>query len=197
MRLSRSNLSTIILVVAALAVGSVVTERLPQADAVGEAPFVHTAALGEPVSLRTGTVTVDGVSASPIVRQGGTSISAYSAAGTFLAVRVTFVALREPGAPSYATMRVATTDGRTFGNPGLSVLPACGVGQPGLARSCTYVFEVDPTALAGARLLVPASRLDVPDDVADVDLGLTAERAAELAANTAPIDVAPPTEKGA
>ena len=55
---------------------------------------------------------------------------------------------------------------------------------------CSVPFEVPEDALAGAHLLVPADvHVDALDDVADIDLGITAERAAELAAATGQVEV--------
>ena len=73
-----------------------------------------------------------------------------------------------------ANLILVATDGRTYsGNPVLTT--GCGPGQPGIELACQVAFEVTPEALPGAVLKVPAVKSLISDDVAIIDLGLTAE----------------------
>lgn len=56
---------------------------------------------------------------------------------------------------------------------------------------CSIAFEMDPAAVAGASLHVPAAgSIDDADDVAVIDLGLDAERAATLTSATGRVALA-------
>ena len=168
--------------IAALAIGVAVTSRLPSADSIAAWPFVHQVAIGETVSLRTGQLTVDGVDATTAVTQSGKTVKT---SAHWLLVMMRFTAAREPSA--LAGMTLKTADGRTY-SATRPLQSTCGAGQPGITIRCTIPFEVPADALAGAHLLVPAALLGqgAGDDLADVDLGISTTRAAQLTAITEP-----------
>lgn len=198
MRYSRDRLVTVILIIAALAIGSVITERLPKAADAGTAPFLHQAVVGQQVALRNALVRVDGVQGSPDIKHqvGARYISSsHSVSGVWLVLTLSYSPLHEPSVPSRTGLRVKTTDGRTFSDARLSVEPIGGMAQPGFTRSYTYAFEVDPAALEGAHLLWPASKVDANDDVADIDLGITAEMATSFATNATSVEMFASVEK--
>ena len=186
MRLTRSGLLTALLVVAALFVGSAITERIPTADAVFEGRFSHHAAVGEAVTLRTGTITVTDVRTAATVSYNG---NVARTTGLWVVIDLEWTAAREPRPLPLAALLLETPDGRRFGGlPALFV--TCTYGQPGLVHSCQLPLEVTPDALAGSRLLVPAgTNVDAPDDVAVIDLGVDAARAEAMAAAAGTIAV--------
>lgn len=190
MRLTREGILTAMLVVAALFVGSALTERLPQPSAVLEAPFVREGAVGDTITLRTADVTVRGVDGSQIVR--GIADTAQTS-GVFLVVEIEWAPRGQASLLAGSAPEVVAADGRVFGGS-QAVVNNCGPAQPGLPVRCQLPFEVAADAAAGARLLVPAgSTTDAADDIADIDLGITPERAAELAASTTVIRLKQPT----
>jgi len=195
-RASRETVLTILLIVAALAVGNVITARLPKADEVANLPFVHTAALGVPVTMRTGTFAVTKVDASPIV---GTQLDTAVTGGLFLVLTVDVTASGEPLYPASDDLRIVASDGREFGGRP-PVREVCGPAQPGLTLTCMLPVEITPDALAGSRLRLPAANRDIvgpgESEYAEIDLGISADAAAELAGRTTPILLAKPTVKG-
>ena len=59
---------------------------------------------------------------------------------------------------------------------------------PGLPVRCQLIFEMDKEALEGARLNIPASTAR-GDDMAQIDLGIDAAKAATLSRNTQSIRI--------
>lgn len=188
MKFSRESLLTVLLVVAALGLGSVVTSRLPQPEDVTDQPFVHRGTVGQRVDLRSMSYTLTGVDAAKHVDTG---VGKGSSTGLWLLVTLDATPRdKERSVPS-TSARIVAADGRRFeGSTGL--LTACGVMQPGLVTSCTLVFEVAPDALPGATLHVPAgTQLDVPDDVAVFDLGITGDQPEQWASPEKTITLKP------
>ena len=179
MRLTRSGLLTALLVVAALFVGTAITERIPTAEDVFEARFSHNAAVGDPVRLRTGTVRATDVRAGATVTYNR---EVAQTSGVWVVIDLEWTAAGEPRPLPLGSLVLEAADGRRFG--GLpALLVTCSPGQPGLVHTCHVPFEVTPDALAGSRLLAPAgTSVDSPDDVAVIDLGIDAARAETMAA---------------
>lgn len=176
---SRTNLLTAVLVVLALLVGSLLDARLPRPDPVDADPYVRPGVVGRPVTLRSFIVTATDLEAGREIASLGTVTSTTA---HWLVVGYTVEARGEARTVPPAVLRLRAADGRLFGEtPGTTV--ACGPAQPGIPVRCWVPFEVPADALPGARLLVPAG-VDVAmmDDVADIDLGISPERATELVA---------------
>ena len=187
MRLTRDGTLTALLVVAALFVGSYLKTHLPSPESFRDAPYLHAAAVGQRVTLRTADVTVTGVQAAKRVERFG---SVGQILGVWLVVDIIWASRGEPALLSGATPRVITVDGRAFGGS-QAVTATCGPAQPGLPLACQLPFEVAADALEGARLQIPAQNAGAEaDDVADIDLGITAERAARFAATDAQVKLA-------
>ncbi len=181
MRLTREGLLTAVLVVAALFVGSSLTDRLPQPSAVLEAPFVREGAVGDTIELRTADVTVRGVDGSRLVRVFS---STAQTPGVFVVVEVDWAPRGQASMLAGSAPEIVAEDGRVFGGF-QPVANNCGPAQPGLPVRCQLPFEVSADAAAGARLRIPAgSSTGIADDVADIDLGITPEQAARWAAST-------------
>lgn len=189
----REQRLTTAIVVGLLALGSAVLSHIPAPDDLARRPFVTVGTLGSSLRLRTGQIQVERVPASTTVRQG--AITAATSAH-WLVVTMTFTADREPAA--LAGMTIRAVDGRTYSltRPFRS---SCGVGQPGITIRCALPFELPRDAVAGAVLVVPAELLGggEGDDVAEIDLRITAETAAELTAVTEVLSVDAVTVVGA
>jgi hypothetical protein len=171
-------------VLAALAVGHVVTTAYPVDDRVA-ASFVRPATVGDPVALRYADVTVgEPVGSTVLDPDDGTLLAT---PGVWLVVPLTIEARGEPRALGFAEL--VGGDGRTYAvstGARSSFLP--GRAQPGVPRYATLRVEVPVEAVPGARLRLGLERKDQRrDDVAEVDLGLTADDADAWAADDAPV----------
>lgn len=194
MRLTRTTLLTALLIVAALAVGSLVTQRLPQRDEVADAPFLRSTVVGQAVTLRTTILTVTQVRGS---RKATDTVSktTHQALGVWLVATVEFTPTSKP--LYLPRPELVTPDGRTFGGD-QAISYACGQGQTRLTLRCDLPLEVTEDALVGARLRIGATSNSYrnADDQADVDLGITADAAAAMLANTQPIPIRQPAPAG-
>lgn len=171
-------------VLAALAVGHVVTSAFPVDDRV-QASFVRPVEVGQTVSLRYADVTVGEPTGSTVLDPDDGTLLATP--GVWLVVPLTIEARGEPRALAFAEL--VGGDGRTYTlfTGGRSVfLP--GTAQPGVPRYATLRVEVPPTALPGAHLRLGLDLDDQRrDDVADVDLGLTSADADAWASDDTPV----------
>lgn len=190
MKATRSGVLTTVLVVAALWLGSLISSALPAASDVFSRPYVHAARIGEPVTLRTATVTVTGVRTAKEVSSYG---AIAGTTGVWLVADLEVEARHEPGLLAPAAFRLRAADGRLFGELS-AVTVSCGPLQPGITVRCSVPFEITPDAVPGACLLVPAGTdAEASDDLADVDLGIDEARAAALASPETRIVLAEPT----
>lgn len=180
MTFTREGLLTALLVIAALFFGSYITTLIPTPDQVtSDQPFFHEVAVGETAQMRTGSVTVTGVETASQVELfaqiAGTS-------GVWLVVDVEFEPIGQSTLIAGGNAVLRAVDGRTLGGT-QAVTTNCGPTPPGMMVTCQLAFELPSDALEGAHLWIPAgASVNTSDDVADVDLGIDAERAAELAA---------------
>ena len=160
------------LVVAALALGQVLNERLPDGSDSFR-PHEAEVAVGGTVSIRTGDVTPTAVEgARTVLRDVSPSIRAQ---GVGLVVRFDFVSRREATALTYAQLRGGDGTLVDVTVSGQRSRLACPAGPPGLVVHCTAVVEVDPAALPGASLVVGPNAVDERfDEVAVIDLGVDA-----------------------
>lgn len=177
----RERVGTAVVVLAALALGSQLQQRLPAAGDVLKRDFEHPAAIGQSVTLRDRVVTATQVRAS---RSIGTDFETHRTLGHWVVVTVE---LESRANPVSLESTLVAADGRTFGGA-LPVSAPCGVAQVGLKRTCQALFELPDGALEGAHLRIPAGS-GKGTDVAVVDLGIDHARATELEAATEPIKV--------
>ena len=111
-----------------LVAGSLFQDRLPDGDTdPGAAPHVRTGEVGDPIDLRTATVTVDEVLGSTRVDELGTELVS---PGLWVVVRYTVVAAEENTPVTFAEFR--DDDGRTWGLDGRNE-NSCTASPPGLA----------------------------------------------------------------
>lgn len=87
------RLSLIVVIVAALALGSWVNSLLPDATAIADRPYVRHGTIGQRVSMRTGDVTVTRVRTAHIVT---TALQKGSTTGVWVVVDLTWTAHHEP-----------------------------------------------------------------------------------------------------
>ncbi|MBB5790066.1 hypothetical protein [Jiangella mangrovi] len=185
-----------VLLVAALATGRAVQGLMPAETAASE-PFERAGAVGEPIETRWGTVEVTAVDGSTrIVDSAGTG---RISAGVYVVVDWTYTAAGEPQIPAYVAIRDG--EGRVF-RSGSQRNPysSGGAAQPGITRQLATAIEVPADAVAGAHLVIALPDNDEDhrrDDIAVVDLGLTADDAEAYAAAEEPLEVADPVDGGA
>lgn len=192
MRLTRDGVVTVLLVIAALFVGTLVADRVPDAQAVLDARYERHGAVGDPVPMRTGTVTVTGVRSA---KQVSSFADTATTRGVWVVLDLTWRPSTEPFILSGDAARIEAPDGRLFGGSS-ALITSCTPTQPGVTFACSFAFEMDPTALAGSRALFPAVKeLEDPDDIAVIDLGIDPDEAARLAAATGSIRVPVTTVK--
>lgn len=186
---TRRRLGAGVLVVVALAIGRVVTDRLPSTD-IADRPFEVHASVGETVPLRVADLTVTEVEGSPTLI---TASDGYRTPGLWVAAKLTVVPRQESGTVTYAALRA--TDGRLWETAGRTRM-LCASGLAGLPTHCAAYIDAPAEALPGAVLLVArgAGGGDLRmDDMAVIDLGITKEKVEQWQKRTSPINVPLPT----
>lgn len=187
-RPNRAQLGAGALVLAALSVGRVVTEWLPDGPSPVR-PFERTASVGEDVRLRFGALRVTDVDGGP---QLATSSAAKLSPGLWVTAHVDFTPSVDKMGIGYAELRDA--HGRVLTRGARNVL-TCEVVNPGIPGHCLVAFEVDPTALAGSRLALTRNVNDERgDDMAVVDLGISADDVTAWKSRTTAVELLMPTE---
>ncbi|MEU8345948.1 hypothetical protein SAMN05443665_102175 [Actinomadura meyerae] len=138
---------------------------------------------GEKVETRDFTVRVDGVDAARSLEQG-VSLGGAPPVGTdgvYLIVRLSATAAREP--LQLRTAELETPGGYTFRQDPRSSAVSAGqpTYEPMIWSSAKLVFELPKERVAGAHLVVGTGGL-LPQlsSAADIDLGLSEEKAARL-----------------
>ena len=185
-RPNRAQLGAGALVLAALSVGRVVTEWLPEGPSPVR-PFERQTALDREVHLRYGDLRVTSVDGG---RQLATSTEAMLSPGLWVTAHVDFTPRVDRSTLAYAELRDG--QGRVLTAGGRNVVE-CDVVNPGIPGHCLVAFEVDPAALAGSRLALTGNVNDQRgDDMAVVDLGITAEQVSSWKARTTPVELVMP-----
>lgn len=158
-----------VVILTGLALGSAIDSHMPSTSDVLARPFLHRAAVGQTVAMRTAEVSVTGVSSARSVVSHGRE---FSTEGTWLLIDLQVLALHEP--VPVAGMELVTSSGLVHGGSG-DVPFACSTAQPGVTQDCRVAMELAPEELPGLELHVPASgEAGSPgDDMMVVDLGIT------------------------
>ncbi len=189
-RPNRAQLGAGALVIAALSVGRVVTEWLPD----GPSPvreFERTAAVDEQVHLRYGDLRVTDVDGG---KQLATTSSAMLSPGLWVTAHVDFTPTVDKAAVAYAELRDG--EGRVLTLGTRNVLE-CDSVNPGIPGHCIVAFEVDPAALPGSHLALTRNVNDQRgDDMAVVDLRITSDQVATWKARTSPVELVMPKAEG-
>lgn len=170
LRPSVSQFGTGALVVAALALGQVLNDTLPDGKDGGRL-FERHGVVGKPIAMRTGDLTVTKVEgATSILRVSSDGIRS---PGVALVVHFSFVARDEPSGIAYGRLIDGTGRTTIFSSFGQRNEISCPAAPVGLVSRCTAVVEVDPASLPGATLGLAPDSLDPRfDDMAVVDLGI-------------------------
>jgi len=167
-------------VIAAMALGRVITERVPVDETVVD-PFVRSGTVGEQVELRYADVEVTRVRAAPRLY----GVDPIAAAGRFLLVDLELSAARE--STTMLGFYLLDAEGRRYSptNRGSSCSMNTTV-PTGLRWYAMFCFDVPREALEGVRMVVAKGDYGVRasglrrDDLAEIDLGVDADRAREL-----------------
>lgn len=185
-RPNRAQLGAGALVLAALSVGRVVTEWLPEGPSPVRA-FERQASLDRQVNLRYGDLRVTGVDGG---RQLATTTEAMLSPGLWVTAHVEYTPRLDQSGLAYAELR----DGRgRVVTAGSRNVVQCDIVNPGIPGHCLVAFEVDPAALAGSHLALTTNRNDQRgDDMAVVDLRITADQVAAWKARTKPVELVMP-----
>lgn len=200
----RRTVGVVAVVIAAMAVGRLLTDHLPDEERVAE-PFVRHGSVGETVSLRYGDVQVTGVRVARVLD----GADAVVAAGRFLIVDLAYRAKGEPR--RFLGLELLDGQGRRFSATTRgSTCPQNLAGLTGVRMYAMACFDVPRTALDGARFRFSLGDYGVNgsgqrrDDLAEIDLGISNSEATRLwaqsrtfaasnAATTRPIDTQPVT----
>ncbi|MET0931106.1 MAG: hypothetical protein ABWX74_16415 [Aeromicrobium sp.] len=171
-RPSRSQLGTGALVVAALAVGQTLNDRLPD-DAAATSLFERPVQMGQTAQMRAGQLTPQSVEgATSILRSIGSSIRS---PGVAVVLAFDFVSRGESSSIRYGELRDGSGRVTIFGPSGDRNEVTCPGGPVGIVVHCTAVVEADPETLAGSVLGLAVDDLDPRyDDLALVDLDVSA-----------------------
>jgi hypothetical protein len=164
-----------------LAAATLLDGWLPEvaADAVAD-PFVRSAAVGEPVELRTLSLEVDSVRGARAIDEFGSELRS---PGVWVVVTYTVVAARENAGIGFAEVRDGR--GRVWTVQHGRGQNTCPASPPGVRNGCVALFEVPPDAVPSLRLRLSPTIEQRFDSVAEIDLGLTAEDAEDFADVTA------------
>lgn len=153
-------------VLVTIAAGTLLTESLPSATDALQAPFVVTAAPGEPATLRTGEVIVTDVSLATTVVGG---LQSRTTTEVFLIVTYDFTPAREE---SSVTATITDGSGNSLGGMFGGGLSHCVPTNPGQTTSCAAVVEVAEDAVAGSSIRLRPGSSEFGDSVVVVDLQL-------------------------
>ena len=174
----RRTLSVVAVVIAAMAIGRVITDHVPDEDKVAQ-PFVRAGSLGESVRLRYGDVKVTGIRVA--TRLEGADVVV--AAGRFLVVDLSYRASGEPR--RFLGLELRDAHGRRFSPTDRgSTCPTNLGGLTGIRTYAMACFDVPRSALAGAKFRVSLGDYGVNgsgqrrDDLAEIDLGISTAEAA-------------------
>jgi hypothetical protein len=178
-----------LLVLAALVLGRVVSTALPVDDRIGE-PFVRSGAVEEEVDLRYARVSVGEPEGSTVADASG---SLLATSGVWVLIPVTVVAEGEPRRLAYAT--VVGSDGRTYAASGMRSQLALGRATPGLPHYGAVLVELPGDAAVGAHLQLALDRWDQrADDMAEIDLAITAADVEAWQATDDPVRLPSPSD---
>jgi len=171
------------LVLAALAVGRVVTDQLPDARDVGSAPIERTVQIGEVAHLRIGDVTV-------VKIQGGKVWSGIAEAkttpGIWIVADLAFTPSQQDSAISMAAIR---DDAGHVWSMGRGTSTCKGV-IPGVPMTCQVAVEVPAQTMSGAELVLRWNPYDLRwDDQAIIPLTIDADSVATWSKNEEPITI--------
>ena len=182
----RAQLGTGALVVAALAVGGVISQWATDDNGEGTS-FERGATVGSPLTVRWAALTVTSI-------EGGKELGVGTqqnklSPGVWLVVRYDVTPTVDSRTPAFAELRAG--DGDTLSRGSRNEL-RCPQTNPGVRTHCVTAFEIAPDDAAGARLVLGLDATDQRyDDVVVVDLGIDPADVRGWQARTAPVALQP------
>ncbi|HEY2669002.1 MAG TPA: hypothetical protein VGJ07_01355 [Rugosimonospora sp.] len=195
----RRRIGATIAVIAALAVGSLVIDHVPDVDTQHE-PYLRTGSVGKLVDVRTFDVSVLSVRGAAVIGDSDSAFdsdSTHNTSGVWVLVRIRLVAVDKPMSVSYAAVHDA--EGRTYlasERFDQRLVDGEYTLQPGVPVAGEVAFEV-PVAVASQlsiRLAAPAQVHDLRmDAMADISLRIDAGAVRQWKATTKPVTPAVPT----
>ncbi len=169
---------------------------VPPADAILKRPFLARTTVGKPAEYLLGRVTVTGFHVAKTVIPWPPKLRPTPAetAGVFVVVDYEFVAAKPVRVlPDWSLVDAA--ENRYLAD---RTVTACEQPQPGFMIACQAVIEATPSALPGARLLLPThsnSNLDTPEEAVVVDLEIDQAQADQLVAEAGQVQAKAPMIK--
>ena len=185
----RRSIATGAFVIAAMALGRLITDHVPLDEAVDK-PFVHTGVVDKVVALDYADLTVTGVHVTPTIMGNPAS----AAGGRFLIVDTEILATRESTTMA-GFFLVDGQDRRYVASTRGSECETSVNLATGVRNYASICFDIPRQALAGARLMATRGSWSVHetnyrrDDVADIDLGIEASQVDGLWAQKAAVNV--------
>ncbi len=195
----KRSIGTAAFVIAAMALGRLITDHVPLDEAVDK-PFVHTGTVGKGVALEYADVTVTGVHVTPTIMGNPAS----AAGGRWLVVDTELVARNEP-LTMMGFFLVDGQDRRYVASDRGSECATTARLATGVRSYVSICFDIPERSLDGARLFATRGQWDTHesefrrDDLADIDLGITASEVDALwaqkdAVNVKAASVMPPSK---
>lgn len=195
----RRSIATAAFVIAAMGLGRLITDHVPLDEAVDK-PFVHHSVVGESVALEYADVTVTGIHVTTTIMGNPAS----AAGGRWLVVDTELVARNEPVVMA-GFFLVDGQDRRYVAtNRGSECATSANL-STGVRAYVSVCFDIPQHALTGARLFATRGAWDTHesefrrDDLADINLGISASEVDALWAQKEAVNVkqsgAVPTEK--
>lgn len=170
----RRAIGSAALVIAAMGLGRLINDHIPLAD-VADQPFVHTGSVEETVHLDQVDVTVTGVHVTPTIMGNPASASG----GRWLVVDTEMLATKQPTTVAGLFLVDAQERRWIASTRGPECVQSANLAT-GVRHYASVCFDVPKKALDGARLMVTRGAWDSHesefrrDDVAEIDLGITA-----------------------
>lgn len=153
--------------------------------------FKNVGAMGEPIEMREGTLTVTRLRMGKTLETADAlSDETLTTSANWLLVDYRFVPRREKGAMDVTLYSGENARYRASTRPGASATKSMIYGEPGFPQSGDIAFEVPESALPGSRLVIGnAGAFGIPlwDSEAVIPLGIDRARAKRL------VDEAPAT----
>ncbi|MFC7490917.1 MULTISPECIES: hypothetical protein [unclassified Knoellia] len=195
----RRSIGTGAFVIAAMALGRLITDHVPL-DEAADKPFVRTGAVGRGVALEYADVTVTGFHVTPTIMGDPAS----AAGGRWLVIDTELVARDKP--LTMAGFFLVDGQDRRYvaSNRGSECATSANL-STGVRTYASICFDIPERALEGARLFATRGQWDSHesefrrDDLADIDLGITASEVDTLwaqkdAVNVKAVSVMPPSK---
>ena len=181
-----AQLGTGALVVAALAVGGVISRWAP--DDNGESTsFERATAVGAPLTVRWAELEVTAVEGGKELGIGPSQNKL--SPGVWLVVRYDLTPTVDSRTPAFAGLRTGSGDTLSRGSRNELRCPPT---NPGLVTHCVTAFEVAPGDAPGTKLVIGLDQGDQRyDDVVVVDLGVDAADVRGWQARATPITLQP------